>query len=178
MPEADVQQAIAMARIGNKEEARQLLHNIIKADKNNVRAWAALSQLSNPEMTRVYLHEVLRLKPGNEWALEKLADLPTTKVSSVKIAPAVAYTDVERLIAGQKSYVGNAVLVFFLYLLFYIPGLITNFMFLQEAKKTKDRIGTNPSGMGCLQILVITHVIFPAGIVLLLFIMSILATSQ
>ena len=44
-------------------------------------------------------------------------------------------SEAERAAARMKSYTGSAVLVMFLYWLFYIPGFIVNFIYYQEAKK-------------------------------------------
>lgn len=68
---------------------------------------------------------------------------------------ASSYTeeDVKRVLASQKSYVTPALIVFLLYCFFYIPGLIFNIIYLNEAEKTARISGEKPGGMGCLQIM-------------------------
>lgn len=66
--------------------------------------------------------------------------------------PALA---MQRALAAQKSYVGSAVVVFVLYWVCYLPGLIFNIMWLQEAAKTRRITGTAPGGMGCLQVMLL-----------------------
>lgn len=58
--------------------------------------------------------------------------------------------DTERVFAGMKSYIGPSILVFFLYLLFYVPGLITNYIFRKEAKRMEKLAGQKLPGTGCL----------------------------
>lgn len=48
------------------------------------------------------------------------------------------------------SFTNKAVLTFFLYWLAYIPGLIFNIMYLNEANNIKKETGRTPEGMGCL----------------------------
>jgi hypothetical protein len=68
-------------------------------------------------------------------------------------------SDMQILLASQKSYVGSSVVVFLLYCLCYIPGLIFNIMWLGEARKTKRLTGVTPSGTGCLWIMFIIGLI-------------------
>jgi hypothetical protein len=50
----------------------------------------------------------------------------------------------------NMSFTGKAVGAFLLYFLGYIPGLIFNIVFLNEANNVKKEIGRTPEGMGCL----------------------------
>lgn len=50
----------------------------------------------------------------------------------------------------NMSFTGKAVVAFLLYWLGYVPGLIFNIMFLNEANNVKKEIGRTPEGMGCL----------------------------
>jgi len=59
----------------------------------------------------------------------------------------------------EKNYVTNAVVVMLLYLVLYIPGLIANVAYLADALNTKQRVGHNPQGLGCLQALLLLQVI-------------------
>ena len=77
------------------------------------------------------------------------------------------YSDIEKAVARNKSYVGPAVLTFFLYLLFWIPGLIVNLIYFIDARKKAKIIGAKPSGYGCLIALFI-WAIFPLVAVILL----------
>lgn len=73
----------------------------------------------------------------------------------------------------EKSYVGSSVIVFLLYLLCYVPGLIFNIMWLSEADEWRKKNGSKPSGYGCLLIM------FLVGILpLIFFIMAITAASS
>ena len=61
--------------------------------------------------------------------------------------------ETEKAIARQKSYVGAAILTFFLYWLLWLPGLIFNLMYISDARKTRQVAGQSPSGYGCLLVL-------------------------
>lgn len=58
--------------------------------------------------------------------------------------------ELERLNALNKSYTGPAVLVFALYWLFYVPGLVANILFYREAKRTEYIAGKRLPGTGFL----------------------------
>ncbi len=60
---------------------------------------------------------------------------------------------------AEKNYTTNAVWVMLLYLVLYIPGLIANVAYLADALNTKQRVGHNPQGLGCLQALLLLQVI-------------------
>ena len=49
-----------------------------------------------------------------------------------------------------KNYTTNAVVTLFLYFLFWLPGVIVNCIYLYDAWQTKEKIGHEPQGMGCL----------------------------
>lgn len=56
--------------------------------------------------------------------------------------------------AAHKSYTGASVLVFFMYCLLYIPGLILNVIYLRDAKRIEKMTGVKPQGTGCLTALI------------------------
>lgn len=58
--------------------------------------------------------------------------------------------DFEIAAARNKSYTGIAIIVFFLYFLFYFPGLAANSFFYQEAKKMEKKAGTKLPGVNLL----------------------------
>ena len=66
-----------------------------------------------------------------------------------------------------KSYVSKAFLSLVLYWILFIPGFITNLVFLGQANKTRRITGRSPSGRGCLIMLFLFHVV-PILFVLLL----------
>ena len=59
----------------------------------------------------------------------------------------------EQTAARMKSYTGSAVLVFFLYWLFWLPGLIVNYIFYREAKQMERTAGQSLPGVGCLSVM-------------------------
>jgi len=59
-------------------------------------------------------------------------------------------SEAERIAARGKSYIGASVLVFFLYWLFWIPGLVVNYLYFREAKHMERMAGRSLPGAGCL----------------------------
>lgn len=64
-----------------------------------------------------------------------------------------------RALAEAKSYTTQAVITFFLYGLFWLPGLIFNIMYLNEARENQRIVGRPPAGMGCLWLLLWFNII-------------------
>ena len=62
-------------------------------------------------------------------------------------------SDLEITSARMKSYTGNAVLTFILYWFFWIPGLIVNYIFYNEAKRMERMAGMGLPGVGCLSVM-------------------------
>ena len=77
-----------------------------------------------------------------------------------------------RTLALSKSYVGVAFLTWFLYWLLYIPGLIMNIVYLQEANRLKQATGVTPSGKGCLDALLVIYVWVPLAVGILALILA------
>ena len=78
--------------------------------------------------------------------------------------------EMERVVARMKSYTGPAVLVFFLYLLFWFPGLVVNIIYYREAKKMEKLASHTLPGVGCLSIMLWLNILaLIGGILILLF---------
>lgn len=80
MPSSEInyqlQQAIALAQSGQREEARQLLQQIVSFDPTVVAAWLWLATVAATQTERIYaLQQVLNLDPNNEKARIALARL-------------------------------------------------------------------------------------------------------
>jgi len=61
----------------------------------------------------------------------------------------------------EKSYVGKAFLSLALYLFIcWLPGLITNIVFLIDSSKVKKQRGISPKGQGCLIALLVAQLLF------------------
>ena len=70
------------------------------------------------------------------------------------------FSETEIGIARNKSYVWPVVLVVFLYCLYFIPGLIANILFLNDAKRMATKAGQDLPGAGCLTTLLHAAVVF------------------
>jgi hypothetical protein len=71
-----LQQAIALAQSGQRDEARALLQQIVTYDPTIVAAWLWLATVAATEAERIYaLQQVLNLDPKNEKARVALARL-------------------------------------------------------------------------------------------------------
>lgn len=60
-------------------------------------------------------------------------------------------SDIEVAIARQKSYVAPAGIVFILYWIFWIPGLMINLVLVEEMACVEDVAGKRPMGATFLQ---------------------------
>jgi tetratricopeptide (TPR) repeat protein len=77
-----VQRAVALAKAGRRERAREILRQILQKDTDNISAWVAMAQLSGSRVEAIYcLQQVLRLRPDNPWAtthIRRLSSMETT----------------------------------------------------------------------------------------------------
>ncbi len=93
-PQDLLQQAIAAARAGQKEEARRLLVQVLKANPRNETAWLWMSAVVETPAERIHcLKQVLAINPQNEMAhrgLRALGALETPAPASPSTAPAAA----------------------------------------------------------------------------------------
>ena len=64
-----LQQGIALAKAGQREEARNILMQVVELDEQNESAWLWLSGVVDSDDDKaVALENVLALNPDNEWA--------------------------------------------------------------------------------------------------------------
>lgn len=100
-----LQQGIAAARAGRREEARALLLRVVEQDERNEQAWLWLSGVTDdPEDVRVCLENVLDLNPNNAKARQGLEWLqahafqqtPAHRPVAVAAPPVVSAVDVSR----------------------------------------------------------------------------------
>jgi len=85
--------------------------------------------------------------------------------------------EIEKAIARQKGYIGASVITFFVYWLFYLPGLIVNLLYLNDAKKTAKIAGQKPAGYGCLVALLVIG-LFPLIAIILVLVFFVFNTSS
>jgi hypothetical protein len=85
-----VQRAIEQAKAGRREQARQILRQVLQQDTDNLNAWVAMAQLSRSRVEAVYcLQQVLRLRPGNPWATTHIRRLSVVKEQDASTDEAV-----------------------------------------------------------------------------------------
>lgn len=70
-----IQQAIAAAKAGDKDQAREILQDILKQDPKNETAWWWLASVLDKEDAIICLKNVLKLNPSNKKAQTVLAKL-------------------------------------------------------------------------------------------------------
>jgi Flp pilus assembly protein TadD len=64
-----LQQGIALAKAGRREEARTILLQVVEMDERNESAWLWLSSVVDSDDDKaVTLENVLVINPNNEWA--------------------------------------------------------------------------------------------------------------
>ena len=96
---------------------------------------------------------------------------------SVNDKDSLPTSDMETVLARQKSYIGPALITFFLYWLFYIPGLIVNVAYLVDASKVHKTAGQPPAGLGCLWALIAVFGFIPFAIGIIVFLFMALAAA-
>jgi Flp pilus assembly protein TadD len=68
-PNELLQKGIALAKAGRKEEARDILLQVVELDERNESAWLWISGVVDDQEDRaVALENVLAINPANEWA--------------------------------------------------------------------------------------------------------------
>lgn len=83
--------------------------------------------------------------------------------------PYYSAAEYQRQAAAGRSYTTPAVITLLLYLLFWLPGLIANIIYLFASSGDKRTSGVTPQGHGCLVALAVVFVLLPvAGMVLLI----------
>jgi tetratricopeptide (TPR) repeat protein len=83
-----LRRGILAAKEGKREEARQLLVEVVEADENQLQAWLWLSYVvDTSEDKEICLENVLALDPDNEYAQKGLAWLSTQKQKSLAETP-------------------------------------------------------------------------------------------
>lgn len=91
-------QAIAAAKRGDKEEARQLLEQVLQIDPDSEKAWMWFSSVaSGPEERAAALQNVLRVNPDNERAVAALAKMG--------LKPEAATAAAVKFLAGGKEII-------------------------------------------------------------------------
>ena len=82
---ADIKEAIAAIKAGDKETGRRLLAGILQADLDNELAWLWMAAVAeSPEQRRKYLLRVLELNPDNASAKKGLAALDQKQAQTPK----------------------------------------------------------------------------------------------
>ncbi|MBE7535446.1 MAG: hypothetical protein HS124_06920 [Anaerolineales bacterium] len=117
-------------------------------------AFGVLSTPAHPQVTQA----VSRLSPKcYQYSQIIVVDFqPTNKEHKEMTLPNnknANIPDAERVFARMKSYIGPSILVFFLYLLFYFPGLVTNYIYRKEAKRMEHIAEQKLPGTGCLGVM-------------------------
>lgn len=83
------------------------------------------------------------------------------------VEPSDEYAKARISIAAGRSYTNSAVLTLVLYFVLWIPGLIANLVYYNQAKSDMALTGHQPEGMGCLQAMLIVFIALPVGLLVL-----------
>lgn len=148
MPDPALQEAIALAKQGQRKEAQALVSRLIKSDPNNADAWIVMAQIVDDNAKAVQCWEqVLRIRPGDQRAQQFLAKLrPTEDVfdpffseptpAPVKPVAQPAKSKVPRMAIGAATALLCLVVGCVLSLAFVIPAAQT------VARATEDAVLT------------------------------------
>ncbi|MGD0611652.1 MAG: hypothetical protein ABSB41_09060 [Anaerolineales bacterium] len=81
--EGKLRQAAEFIRIGRQKEARQLLREVLVADRNNLTAWELLFNVAhNNEEKTFCLKAILTLRPDHPWARQQLTEINPAAAAS------------------------------------------------------------------------------------------------
>lgn len=86
-------EALALAKIGDTEQARRLVEQVLEEDETNVRAWTLLYRVtSDKDEKRLALTTILEIDPGNQRAQELLEKLDgkALHTSEDEVAPGIS----------------------------------------------------------------------------------------
>ncbi|MBN1119453.1 MAG: hypothetical protein JXJ17_00115, partial [Anaerolineae bacterium] len=71
-----IQRALELIKAGNKEEARSVLQDLLRQDRDNLAGWQGMARLAKDKKEAIFcLRQILRLKPGDAWASQQLDKL-------------------------------------------------------------------------------------------------------
>jgi hypothetical protein len=83
--EPSVQEALRLAQTGDKGQARLMLINILRQDRDNFEAWIIMAQVAENQQEAVTcLKQALRLRPGDERARHYMEHLLQTEENSAE----------------------------------------------------------------------------------------------
>ena len=68
--------------------------------------------------------------------------------------------DMHRAIASNKSYVTAAIITFVAYIFFWLPGVIFNVMYINDARRSQQAAGHSLPGVGCLYFLLVVNLLW------------------
>ena len=102
----------------------------------------------------------------------------STNLDTPEQADATTHGWDEDTAAPEKSYTNSAALTLILWLLFWPAGLIMNWVYLGEARRTQQVLGRAPEGKGCLTALMIVFFWLPLTVVGVLIIALVVAQNR
>ncbi|MBI5932051.1 MAG: hypothetical protein HY862_22275 [Chloroflexi bacterium] len=99
-----LQQGIAAAKAGQKDQARQILQQAVKIDPRNETIWLWLSSVAKDDKERIFcLKQILALNPQSELAIKGLQALGVAPEQQAAQPPAVPVLPAEKLNKIQAS---------------------------------------------------------------------------
>ncbi len=136
--EALMQQAIAAAKTGKRDEARQILLKVVREDETNIRAWMLLARVAtDANEKRTALNNVIELDPDNQQANQMLAQLTISGVFSEENQNAV------RAGASLRKILLGVTVVMVLIIAGIIAFLISNNNQQADARSTEAAAAAN-----------------------------------
>jgi tetratricopeptide (TPR) repeat protein len=181
-PQTPLYQAYALLKEGRQKEAQEAVVAILKRNPDNADAWYLASRLTDSYEKRVQaLERALAIDPRHAKAQASLARLrPGNPLDEFLPNHASAKGEAiraQQVAASTKSYTNAAVIVLVLYFILWLPGLIANFMYLEEANRMEKLAGRALPGVGALRLERIMFALLPLVGLLALAILFLLGTA-
>lgn len=140
MPDPALQEAIALAKQGQRKEAQALVSRLIKSDPNSADAWIVMAQIVDDNAKAIQCWEqVLRIRPGDQRAQQFLAKLRPTEDVFDPFFSEPAPTPAKPTASPTKSKVPRMAIGAATLLLCLVVGCVLSLAFVIPAAQTAMR---------------------------------------
>jgi ferric-dicitrate binding protein FerR (iron transport regulator) len=174
-----LREAAQRIKAGEIAVAKALVASVLKENNRNAQAWYLAAYTYDDENRKVRaLEQALAIDPQHDKALRLLQRLrPQDELDLLMdIAAPKQKTNIQPLShyqnAEPKSYVNASVVVLVLYFFFWLPGVIVNLIYLNEASEKEKESGQELPGVGGLRAMWLLFGFLPIALVVVYFFAS------
>jgi hypothetical protein len=158
---SDIIEEIRQAISTDIARARELIREELKRAPTAELYFLASKVAISDEQRKSMLQKAVDLDPFHADASMALEQMQRSVAASppppTYQPPGFATGEMERAVAANKSYVGASITTFVAYIFFWLPGLIFNIMYLNDARQAQKVAGRSLPGVGCLWFMLIVQ---------------------